>query len=102
MDYQSIERSDYSDQEEYQEAREEAWEAFLEALESLAGEEEETLRMKSQPAVVPVKGKHSKEPGLNYLTDSPEYLTWTIEDIGYREKIDNAFQEAIARARSKE
>jgi len=101
MDYQGIERPDYSDQEEYQEAREEAWEAFLEALESLAGEEEETLRMKSQPAVVLVKGKHSKEPGLNYLTDSPEYLTWTIEDIGYRQKIDNAFLEAITRARSK-
>lgn len=57
--------------------------------------------MKNQSAVVPVKGKHSKEPDLNYLTDSPEYLTQTIEDIGYREKIDTAFLEAIARARSK-
>ena len=95
--YQEIERSDYSDQEEYREAREEAWEAFLEALESLAGEEEEMVRTKSQPAVTP---KHSKEPGLNYLTDSPEYLTWTIEDIGYRQKIDNAFLKAIARVRS--
>jgi len=101
MDYQGIERPDYSDQEEYHEARKEAWEAFLEALESLAGEEEETVRMKSQPAVVPLKGRHSKEPRLNYLTDSPEYLTWTIEEIGYREKIDSAFLEAITRARSK-
>ncbi|MDD4986504.1 MAG: DUF192 domain-containing protein [Dehalococcoides mccartyi] len=55
----------------------------------------------SQPAVVLVKATCLKEPSLNYLTDSPEYLTWTIEDIGYREKIDNAFLEAIARARSK-
>ncbi|MDD4985475.1 MAG: DUF192 domain-containing protein [Dehalococcoidales bacterium] len=55
----------------------------------------------SQPAVVPVKATCLKEPSLDYLTDSPEYLTWTIEDIGYREKIDSAFLEAIARAGSK-
>jgi len=55
----------------------------------------------SQPAVVLVKATCLKEPSLNYLTDSPEYLTWTIEDIGYREKIDSAFLEAIARAGSK-
>jgi hypothetical protein len=38
---------------------------------------------------------------LEYLADSPEYLAYTIDDIGYRQKIDNAFQEAIARARRK-
>ena len=55
----------------------------------------------SQPAVVLAKVTRLKEPSLNYLTDSSEYLTWTTDDIGYREKIDNAFLEAIARARSK-
>jgi hypothetical protein len=41
-----------------------------------------------------------QSPGkLDYLADSPEFLAYTIEDIGYREKIDRAFQEAIRRAR---
>jgi len=39
------------------------------------------------------------KPGLEYLADSPELLAWTIEDIGYRDRIDTAFTEAIARAR---
>jgi hypothetical protein len=36
---------------------------------------------------------------LDYLPDSQEFLAYTIDDIGYREKIDRAFQEAIQRAR---
>ena len=52
------------------------------------------------PAVVPTKPSRArKENELEYLADSPEFLTLTIEDIGYRDKIDNAFQEAIARAK---
>ena len=39
IDYREIESGDYSDREEYQEAREEAWDAFIECIESLAGEE---------------------------------------------------------------
>ncbi len=35
---------------------------------------------------------------LEFLPDSPEFLAYTIEDIGYRDKIDRAFQKAIARA----
>ena len=49
IDYREIEPGDYSDREEYQEAREEAWEAFMECLESLAGEEEEPTSSISQP-----------------------------------------------------
>jgi hypothetical protein len=49
IDYREIEPGDYSDREEYQEAREEAWDAFIECLESLAGEEEETTNSISQP-----------------------------------------------------
>ena len=48
IDYREIEPGDYSDLEEYQEAREEAWDAFIECLESLAGEEEETTNSISQ------------------------------------------------------
>ena len=36
---------------------------------------------------------------LKLLADSPEFLIQTIEDIGYRDKIDNTFKAAIARAR---
>ena len=36
---------------------------------------------------------------LRFLPDSPELLTQTIEDIGYRDRIDNAFLEAIVRAK---
>jgi hypothetical protein len=49
IDYREIEPGDYSDREEYQEGREEAWEAFIECLESLAGEEEEMTNSISQP-----------------------------------------------------
>jgi len=41
----------------------------------------------------------SDEGTLNYLPDSQEFLAYTIEDIGYREKIDDAFLKAIKRAR---
>jgi len=36
---------------------------------------------------------------LDFLPDSPEFLAYTIDDIGYREKIDSAFLNAIARAK---
>ncbi|MBC8477487.1 MAG: DUF192 domain-containing protein [Dehalococcoidia bacterium] len=54
------------------------------------------------PTVIP---KHSRQPKHNHndeiqlLPDSPEFLAYTIDDIGFREKIDSAFQEAISRAR---
>ncbi len=38
---------------------------------------------------------------LEFLPDSPEFLAYTIDDIGYRSKIDSAFLSAIARARGK-
>ena len=38
---------------------------------------------------------------LEFLPDSPEFLAYTIEDIGYRDKLDTVFQEAIARARQR-
>lgn len=42
---------------------------------------------------------HTPGQSLDYLPDSQEFLAYTIEDIGYREKIDRAFQDAISRAR---
>jgi len=98
-DYRGIEPSDYGDHEEFQEARDEAWESFLECLESLAGEEEERAMAEKQTSTIKGKTPTSKRGRLDYLVDSPEYLTQTIEDIGYRDKIDQAFFKAIARAR---
>ena len=36
---------------------------------------------------------------IEFQPDSPEFLAYTIEDIGYRDKLDNAFLQAMARAK---
>jgi uncharacterized membrane protein (UPF0127 family) len=43
----------------------------------------------------------SSEGNLDFMSDSQEFLAYTIEDIGYRDKIDDAFIEAIKRTRGK-
>jgi uncharacterized membrane protein (UPF0127 family) len=43
--------------------------------------------------------KNLEENDLEYLADSPEFLAYTIEDIGYRGRIDDAFQRALERTR---
>jgi len=52
------------------------------------------------PALIP---EHPRQPRLRdeveFLPDSQEFLAYTIDDIGYRGKIDNAFLSAIARAK---
>jgi len=52
------------------------------------------------PSIIP---EHRRQPRLKdeleFLPDSPEFLAYTIDDIGYREKIDSAFLSAIARAK---
>jgi len=49
--------------------------------------------------VIPVERPKRTTSELEYFADSPEFLTQTIDATGYREKIDKAFQEAIARAK---
>jgi uncharacterized membrane protein (UPF0127 family) len=49
--------------------------------------------------VIPTEPQPRRKGDLEYLADSPEFLTQTIEDIGYRDKLDTTFQEAIARAK---
>jgi len=65
-----------------------------------SAEERHRYLKDESPAVVP---EHTRRPGrhddLELLPDSPEFLAYTIDDIGFREKIDSAFQEAISRAR---
>ncbi len=56
------------------------------------------------PAVIPTKPSKTPTPkdDLEYLPDSPEFLTQTIDAIGYRDKLDSAFKEAIARVKGLE
>jgi len=49
------------------------------------------------PAVIPIEPRPRQETDLEYLADSPEFLAQTIDSTGYRPKLENAFQEAIAR-----
>ena len=53
-----------------------------------------------QARVIPTEKRPHRAPGeLEYFADSPEFLTQTIDAIGYRDRIDTTFQEAIARAK---
>jgi len=65
-------------------------------------ERQRYLKEKS-PAVIPEQPhpQRSKEK-LEFLPDSPEFLAYTIDDIGYRDRIDSAFLSAIDRARGKQ
>jgi uncharacterized membrane protein (UPF0127 family) len=52
-----------------------------------------------KPKVIPTEPRQRKKTDLEYLADSPEFLTQTIDAIGYRQRLDSAFQDAIARAK---
>jgi len=76
-----------------------------EEAERLAREVDEPMDIVSLPSrkpqakVIPVGKQPRRETDLEYLADSPEFLAQTIEAIGYRNKLDTTFQEAIARAK---
>lgn len=51
-------------------------------------------------AVIPIEPPApSPKEEMEFIADSPEFLAYTIEDIGYRDKLDKAFEAAIARAK---
>ncbi len=52
------------------------------------------------PSVVLTK-PHAPSPReeLEFVSDSPELIPFTIDDIGYRDKLDSAFEGAIARVK---
>jgi len=53
------------------------------------------------PAVIPTQPPPpSPKQELEFVSDSPEYLAFTIADLGLREPIDKAFTEAIERAKA--
>jgi len=56
------------------------------------------------PAVIPIepRQRQSKANELEFLPDSPEFLAYTIDDIGYRDRIDSAFLSAIKRAKGRQ
>jgi len=79
---------------------------YREEAERLAKEVDEPMdiiplpSMARQAAVTPTQpSPPSPKQELEFVSDSPEYLAYTIEDIGYRGKLDTAFQTAIARAK---
>ena len=41
----------------------------------------------------------NQEIDLRFLPDSPEFLAYTIDDIGYRDKLESVVREAIKRAK---
>jgi len=47
------------------------------------------------------KQKSQGKEKLEFLPDSPEFLAYTIDDIGYRDRIDSAFLGAIKRAKGR-
>ena len=50
--------------------------------------------------VIPIEPRRPRgKEELEFLPDSPDVLTQTIDATGYRSKIDNAFQQAIRRAK---
>jgi hypothetical protein len=56
---------------------------------------------KRLPAVIPAEAgpRRRQESDLEYLADSPEFLTQTVDATGYRGMLNTTFQEAIARAK---
>lgn len=46
-----------------------------------------------------VESRFLQDDELRFLPDSPEFLTQTINSIGYRAELDSVFQQAIARAK---
>ena len=68
-------------------------------IQPVASETLSLIRQKA-PAIIPKHPRPTRlKDELEFLPDSPEFLAYTIEDIGYREKIDSAFLSAIARAK---
>jgi uncharacterized membrane protein (UPF0127 family) len=95
-------RHDYAPVEESRYTAEEAaiMAARTKHLGPWTGQERRRYLEGKSPAVIP---EHKQQPRLKgeieFLPDSPEFLAYTIDDIGYRDKIDSAFLSAIARAR---
>jgi len=75
-------------------------EEFDELLED-CGLDELYPEYRHMEAVIPTEPRppHPGKEELEFLPDSPEVLAQTIEAIGYRDKLDTAFQEAILRAK---
>jgi len=59
---------------------------------------EDKLLKRKTPSAEPMAPDPDTE--LEFISDSPEYLAYTIEYIGYRNTLDQASQAAIARAKS--
>lgn len=53
-----------------------------------------------QTRVIPIEPRRPRErEEIEFLPDSPEVLTQTVNATGYRAKLASVFREAIARAK---
>ena len=53
-----------------------------------------------QTRVIPIEPRRPRErEEIEFLPDSPEVLTQTVNATGYRDKLASVFREAIARAK---
>ena len=86
---------------EYREKAEKLAKGVDEPIEILSlSKSEGNATLKTEPAVIPTEPRRPRrEKELEYFADSPEYLTQTIDNTGYRSKLDTTFQEAIARVK---
>ncbi len=77
------------------------WESWKKIPRSTLPEPYQTRVAKpAKPAIVPTAPRRArKKAELEYFADSPEFLSQTIDAIGYRDRIDSTFQEAIKRAK---
>ena len=76
-DYRDLDPADFENREEYQEARDEAWERFLECLEDLVAEEEaieeEGITTKPPVEKTGTPGKETGQPRIYYRITSAGY-----------------------------
>jgi uncharacterized membrane protein (UPF0127 family) len=57
------------------------------------------LKDKSPAVIEQYKRQPEQRDNLDLLSDSPEFLAYTIDDIGFREIFDSTFHQAISRAK---
>jgi len=86
---------------EYRERAEELARSVDEPIAILSLTTGQKALLEQMPAVIPAEAgpRRRQESDLEYLADSPEFLTQTVDATGYRGMLNTTFQEAIARAK---
>jgi hypothetical protein len=80
------------------------WPIRIKRTEPRASMLDELWQSSAQLQKIPRTGneKSQSKESLEFLPDSPEFLAYTIDDIGYRDRIDSTFLSAIKRAKGRQ